>query len=82
LSLIRFQIGACSVATLTAFVLKFALAPVLGVAGILWGTSISVVLIVVPASIWRIYRWADHAAKHETFLNEQVGAEGIAGNQS
>lgn len=74
LSLIRFQIGVCSVATLTAFVLKFALAPVLGVAGILWGTSISVVLIVVPASIWRIYRWADHAARQE-MLGDAFGAD-------
>ena len=68
LSLLRFQIGVFSVATLIAFALKFALAPYLGVAGILWGTSIAVLLIVVPASIWRIYRWADHAAKQEGML--------------
>lgn len=81
LSLIRFQIGVFTVATLISFALKFALAPALGVAGILWGTTISVVLIVLPASIWRIYRWADHAAKHEILLNQQIGAEGIAGNR-
>jgi O-antigen/teichoic acid export membrane protein len=81
LSLIRFQIGVFTVATLIAFALKFALAPYLGVAGILWGTSIVVLLIVVPASIWRIYRWADHAAKHEILLNQQIEAERIAGTQ-
>jgi O-antigen/teichoic acid export membrane protein len=65
LSLLRFQIGAFALVTLLAFSLKFALAPYLGVGGILWGTSISILVIAVPASIWRIYRWADHAARQE-----------------
>ena len=68
LSLIRFQIVVSSVATLLAFALKFALAPYLGVAGILWGTSIAVLLIGVPAFVWRIYRWADHSARQEAML--------------
>lgn len=58
LSVLRYQIAVFSVATVLAFALKFALAPYLGVAGILWGTSTTVFLIVIPASIWRIWRWA------------------------
>jgi len=73
LSLIRFQIVVFSAATLIAFALKFALAPFLGVAGILWGTSITVALIVLPASIWRIYRWADDSAKHEGIATGKLG---------
>jgi len=80
LSLIRFQIGAFAVVTVLAFALKFALAPYLGVGGILWGTSIAVVVIAVPASIWRIYRWADHAARQEILAAEQFRADGFAGN--
>jgi O-antigen/teichoic acid export membrane protein len=70
LSLIRFQIGTLAVVTVLAFALKFALAPYLGVGGILWGTSIAIVVIAVPASIWRIYRWADHAARQEILAAE------------
>jgi O-antigen/teichoic acid export membrane protein len=73
LSLIRFQIVVFSVATLVAFGLKFALAPSLGVAGILWGTSIAVALIVLPASVWRIYRWADDSAKQEGMATGKFG---------
>ena len=80
LSLIRFQIGVFTVTTLLAFALKFTLISSLGVAGILWGTSIAVVVIAVPASIWRIYRWADHAAKHD-LLKAQIGADEVAGTQ-
>jgi len=81
LSLIRFQIGALAVMTTLALALKFALAPYLGVAGILWGTSIAVVVIAVPASIWRIYRWADHSARQEAKTTKQFGAERTARNQ-
>jgi len=77
LSLIRFQIGVLSVMTLVAVVLKFVLAPYLGVAGILWGTSIAVLFIAFPASIWRIHRWADQSARQENLAAEQFGAEGI-----
>jgi O-antigen/teichoic acid export membrane protein len=75
LMLIRFQIGVFSVATLISFVLKFALAPHLGVAGILWGTSIAVLLIGFPASIWRIYRWA-RTTRQEGMPDAQPLAEG------
>ena len=58
LSALRYQIAVFSLATALAFALKFALAPHFGVAGILWGTTTVVFLIVIPASIWRIWRWA------------------------
>lgn len=78
LSLIRFQIVVFSIATVTALVLKFVLAPFLGVAGILWGTSIAVFVIVIPASVWRIYRWADHSARNERILTNQFGTKASA----
>jgi O-antigen/teichoic acid export membrane protein len=62
LLLIRFQIGVFSVATVVALTLKFLLAPYLGVGGILWGTTIAVLLIAFPASAWRIYRWSRQPA--------------------
>jgi O-antigen/teichoic acid export membrane protein len=77
LSLIRFQIVVSSIATLIAFAVKFALAPYLGAAGILWGTSIVIFLIGIPASIWRIYRWADHSARQEIMAAGQFGEEGV-----
>ncbi|MGA9528293.1 MAG: lipopolysaccharide biosynthesis protein [Terriglobales bacterium] len=58
LSILRYQIVIFSIGTSVAFALKFALAPYFGVAGILWGTSATVFLIVIPASIWRIRQWA------------------------
>lgn len=60
LSVLRYQVAMFATATLLAFVLKVALAPYLGVAGILWGTTTTVLLIAVPASLWRIRRWAMH----------------------
>ena len=57
LSVLRYQIAVFTVATLLALALKFALAPYFGVAGILWATTTTVLLIVIPASIWRIWRW-------------------------
>jgi O-antigen/teichoic acid export membrane protein len=71
LLLIRFQIAVFSIATAIAFMLKFLLAPHLGVAGILWGTSVVVPLVVFPAGVWRIYRWADHAATQERMPDPQ-----------
>jgi O-antigen/teichoic acid export membrane protein len=65
LSLIRFQIVVSTLATSIAFALKFTLASRFGVAGILWGTSITMLFIAFPASAWRIYRWADEAARQE-----------------
>jgi O-antigen/teichoic acid export membrane protein len=65
LSLIRFQIVVTTVATTIAFVMKFTLASRFGVSAILWGTSITLAFISFPASAWRIYRWADQAARQE-----------------
>jgi O-antigen/teichoic acid export membrane protein len=80
LHLIRFQIGAILATTLLALFLKFILARSLGVAGILWATSLAVVLVAIPASIWRIYHWADLEARQELLATEQFRVEGIAGN--
>jgi O-antigen/teichoic acid export membrane protein len=68
LALVRFQIVMTAIGTLVAWTLKLTLAPWLGVAGILWGTGVSVLLIGIPAGIWRIYRWADHSARQEALL--------------
>jgi O-antigen/teichoic acid export membrane protein len=65
LHLIRFEIGISAVATVVALAMKLPLGRYLGVAGILWATSIAVFVIGTPASIWRIYRWADQAARQE-----------------
>ena len=58
LSIIRFQILVSSLATTLALGLKFVLAPRLGVAGILWGTTIAMACIVIPMNAWRIRRWS------------------------
>jgi O-antigen/teichoic acid export membrane protein len=79
LSILRYQIAVCSVVTLVAFALKFALAPYLGVAGILWGTSAAVLVIGIPAFIWRILRWAAHPTPLAGDLAENR-AEEILGN--
>jgi O-antigen/teichoic acid export membrane protein len=79
LSILRYQIAVFSAATLLAFALKFALAPYLGVAGILWGTTIVVFLIVIPASIWRIWQWAMRPSPRVGELPENR-AEEILGN--
>jgi O-antigen/teichoic acid export membrane protein len=80
LHLIRFQIGMSLATTVLAFGLKFVFAPYLGVSGILWATSFAVMVIAVPASVWRIYHWADHAARQELAVAEPLSAEVIAGN--
>ena len=69
LSQIRFQTAVFSIATLTALVLKFALARSMGVAGILWSTSAVVLLIVLPALLWRIWRWAKNSEEEERSSN-------------
>jgi len=79
LSILRYQIAVCTVVTLVAFALKFALAPYLGVAGILWGTSAAVLVIGIPALIWRILRWAAHPTPLAGDLAENR-AEEILGN--
>ncbi|MGA7566631.1 MAG: hypothetical protein WBW53_11290 [Terriglobales bacterium] len=73
LSILRYQIVMFSVATVLAFALKFALAPHFGVAGILCGTTTTILLIVIPASIWRVWRWAIHRA---------LRVEELSGNQT
>jgi O-antigen/teichoic acid export membrane protein len=79
LSVLRYQIAVFSAATLLAFALKFAFAPYFGVAGILWGTTATVFLIVIPASIWRIWQWAMRPIPRMAELPENR-AEEILGN--
>jgi O-antigen/teichoic acid export membrane protein len=57
LSILRYQLVAVTVATTLAFALKFFLSRRLGVAGILWGTSASTLLVLFPAVTWRVFRW-------------------------
>jgi len=64
LSILRYQIAMFSAATTLAWALKFALAPRLGVAGILWGTTMVVFLLIIPASLWRIGRWTATSNPH------------------
>ena len=75
LSQIRFQAVLFAIATTAAFVLKFALAGKLGVAGILWGTSLAVLLIAFPAMLWRIRHWARHPEQEQAALNLPLDAE-------
>lgn len=62
LAILRYQIVVVAIATSLALGLKFVLAPYFGVSGILWSTTSVVFLIVIPASVWRIRRWAVHPA--------------------
>lgn len=61
LLLVRFQAFVIGIGVAVAVALKFALARPFGVGGILWGTTLAVLLIVLPASLWRIRRWQHHA---------------------
>jgi len=81
LSLIRFQIVMSLVATSIAFGLKFVLARYMGVAGILWATTLAILFLAAPVSIWRIYRWTADSAVREANAAEQLTAEWVAGNQ-
>lgn len=72
LSILRYQIVVTVVATLLAFGLKFALAPSLGVAGILWGTTATVLLLGVPAFFWRIHEWTNCSHAGEASVPEQL----------
>ena len=60
LLLIRYQTVVFAVSLVVALTLKFVLVGPLGVAGILWGTSAAVLVIALPACMWRIRRWARH----------------------
>jgi O-antigen/teichoic acid export membrane protein len=75
LSIIRYQIVVTVVATALAFVLKFSLAPYLGVAGFLWGTTATLLLIGLPAYAWRITRWRSHPGERK--LPEQLVEAGL-----
>jgi O-antigen/teichoic acid export membrane protein len=57
-SILRLQLVAALLALPVAFGLKFLLAPVWGVAGILAGTVLAWVLVVWPMNGWRLARWA------------------------
>lgn len=54
---IRFQIAMSAAATSIALVLKFVLAPRLGVAGILGPTAVAALSINFPLLVWRSRRW-------------------------
>jgi O-antigen/teichoic acid export membrane protein len=58
LSILRYQIAVSAIGTSLAFGLKFVLARYFGVSGILWGTTAVVLVIGIPAFVWRIWRWA------------------------
>ena len=58
LLVVRYQAVILTIALAVAFTLKFELAGSLGAAGILWGTTISLLFIALPAFVWRIWRWA------------------------
>jgi len=70
LAILRYQIVVVAIATSLALGLKFVLAPYFGVSGILWSTTSVVSLIVIPASVWRIWRWAENPAA----LSSQLSA--------
>ena len=57
ISVIRFQVLVVTAATLGAIALKFLWARHFGIAGILWGTTFTL-LLVCPALVWRMGRWA------------------------
>jgi len=59
--LIRYQTVVFAATLGLALALKFVLASSLGVAGILWGTNLTMFLIVLPACLWRIWRWSKHS---------------------
>jgi O-antigen/teichoic acid export membrane protein len=79
LSLVRFQTVLFAIATAIALALKFVLAKPLGVPGILWATSAAVLLIVFPASLWRLWHWARHPEEKES-LTQPPPAEEPAGH--
>ena len=78
LSILRYQIAMVSVATALALALKFTLAPYFGVAGILWSTTVTIFVVVIPASIWRIWRWASLPIPRVGQLRENRAEEALA----
>jgi O-antigen/teichoic acid export membrane protein len=69
LSILRFQIFTCTIGTIIAFILKFVLVRRVGIEGIMWGTTITAFLIVIPANLWRINRWSKTFAQPQPEMN-------------
>jgi O-antigen/teichoic acid export membrane protein len=63
LQIINFQVALFLFATTVSVVLKFILAPIYGVAGIMITSAITVPLIILPGTLWRIARWNQSLAK-------------------
>lgn len=72
LSILRYQVVVVVVATLLALGLKFALAPSLGVAGILWGTTATILLVGAPAFFWRIHEWTKRSHPGQASVPAQL----------
>ena len=66
LLVVKYQTVVLTVALVAAFALKFALTGRLGVGGILWGTTLSLAFIFLPALAWRIRRWSRTAKVEES----------------
>jgi O-antigen/teichoic acid export membrane protein len=79
LAIVRYQIVMAATTTSLMLAMKFILAPYFGVAGILWSTTATVLLIGVPAWFWRIWRWAEHPTPLATSAIENR-VEEIVGN--
>jgi len=80
LSVVRFQIVVFSMTTMAAFGLKFALMHSLGEAGILWGTTVSVLLIAFPFLVFRSFRSLRHPAPHGDDLLARIASEPASGS--
>jgi len=65
LLIVKYQTVVLTAAVAAAFALKFALVGRLGAGGILWGTSLSLALILLPAILWRVRRWEKHSTAEE-----------------
>jgi len=57
LSIVRYQVVAASVTTLLALGLKFGLSAWIGVPGILWATTVPILVVFFPAVTWRVFHW-------------------------
>ena len=67
LSIVRYQIVVYMIATTLALALKFALARRIGISGISWATTITILVIVIPAALARIQRWAKQMGTQHRF---------------
>lgn len=66
--IIKFQLLLAAIHGIAAFSLKFVLAPLWGVSGILWGTTLSNILVVAPAYAYLFYRRKDLWQVHRQAL--------------